>query len=141
MAFFKLLQFLLLYIFQGMLYSWPISLTLVAILVSEIPHAPKQWHRHHLLAFAPLFISLFMILWVVLAVLIPPMRLIAKPLGLTVGQIAMAAEIATAAFAWYRLEGNRCFFLSLMLVELWFGFWTTSIAGMILLLLAHRFTM
>ena len=141
MAFFKLLQFLLLYIFQGLLYSWPISITLIAILVSEIPHAPKQWHRQHVLAFVPLFISLFMILWVVLAVLIPPMRLIAKPLGLTAGQIAMAAEIGTAAFAWHKLEGHRCFFLSLMLVELWFGFWTTSIAGMILLLPAHRFSM
>ena len=138
MPLFKLVSILLGFVAQGLLYSWPITLTLLGILASELPHAPKCWKKDYCLALVPLAISMFMILWVVLAVLIPPLRMLVHPLGLAAGQLAMAAEIGTAAFAWYQLKEHRCFFLSLMLVELWIGYWATSIAGMILVFLAHR---
>jgi hypothetical protein len=132
---FRLIFALLYMIGQALFFSWPVTLTLLGILFSELPHAPKNWQKQHLVAFVPLLISKLLVLYVVAAICIPPLRFIS--LGLLTGQLAMVAEIAAAGYALYRLEGHRCFFLSLLLVELWIGFWTTSIAGMILMYLKY----
>lgn len=115
---------------RGLMYSWPISLSLLAILISEFPHAPKRWEGRFCYALAPLGIQVFMLVWAVASLAIPMLRL--AGLGSNLAMFALFAQILAAAYAWKRLDGYRCFFLALMLNELWVGFWASIIAGGIL---------
>lgn len=114
-------------------WMWPVSLVLVGILFSEIEHAPRKWECKHALSFLPLLISLASIAFTTLAICFPPLRLFAHIFGRNLIQALMCFQFGSAAFALYKLENNRCFFLSLLLLEVWIGFWCSIVAGAILM--------
>jgi hypothetical protein len=135
----KVFFFIWYFIFRALMFTWPVSLVLLAILISEIEHAPKKWHGKHFLALTPLAISTVLILYVTLAIAFPPLRFVGHFLTSLGGglfqlpQILLCAQIGTAGYALYRVKGHRCFFLSLLLVELWIGFWCSLIVSGILM--------
>ena len=130
MFIFKVLWFLFNFVFKGLMFSWPISLSLLAILMSELEHAPRKWDHKYWIALAPLGISASMFAWATAAIFFPFLRCLT--FGFNIGQWVLAAEIFAACYAWKQLDGHRCFFLSLLLVELWIGYWATMVAGFIL---------
>jgi hypothetical protein len=126
-------------VFQACMYMWPVSLVLIGILFSELDHAPKKWDCKHYLSLAPLVLSLVMVTFTTAALLFPPLRMISVFMMMLGGgmvripQIFMCLQLASAGYAFSRVKGHRCFFLSLLLVELWIGFWCSIVTGGILM--------
>jgi hypothetical protein len=112
------------------MFSWPVSLVLAGILISEFPHAPKRWEGRFCSALLPIGISVFMVAWAVATLPLPFLRF--GWLGMNLGMAAMALQILSAAYAFKRCDGYRCFFLALLLNELWIGYWASLIAGVII---------
>lgn len=115
---------------RGLMFSWPISLVLLAVLVSEFPHAPKKWENRFCPTLAPLGIQIFMTTWAVLSLVVPLLKF--SFLGNNLGMAALGVQIVAAAYAWKKVDGYRCFFLALMLNELWIGYWSSLISGAII---------
>ena len=133
MILFQLFYKLFFIVSRMLIMSWPITATLLLILASEWEHAPKKWERHFWLAFSPLVITMLMLGWAAAYVAFPALRFFSLgTFGFGVGQLALCAEIGCGAYALYRLESHRCFFLSVIMLEIWIGFWATMLAGAIL---------
>lgn len=71
-----------------------------------------------------------MVAWAVASLFLPIFRF--GMLGPNLGMAALAAQMLLACYAWKRCEGYRCFFLALLLNELWVGYWSCLIAGAII---------
>lgn len=124
-------------VFQWLLYTWPVSLVLLIILGSELEHAPRCWEKKYCLSLTPLAISFLSVLYVTLAIGFPPLRamngMLMWAFGQNTMQILMCTQLAGAGLAWCKLKGYRCFFLSLLLMELWIGFWCSYVTGRIMM--------
>ncbi len=127
---FQLLSFLFAFVGKGLLFSWPISLALLAILISEFPHAPRKWECRFAYALAPFGIQLVLVAWAVGSLFFPPLKMLT--FGVNFAMPALFLQIVSAVYAWKKVEGYNCFFLALMLLEIWIGFWVSVIAGAIL---------
>lgn len=130
LALFQLFSFLWGIVGKALMFSWPVSLVLLAILISEFPHAPKRWERRFCCALTPIAIQVFMVTWAVASIALPFLKF--QMLGFNLGMGALALQIAAAAYAWRKIDEYRCFFLALFLNELWVGFWCSLIAGAII---------
>jgi hypothetical protein len=113
-----------------LMFSWPISMILVAILISEFPHAPKKWENRFCAALLPMVIQVGMVAWAVASIVMPLFRF--NLIGVHLGMAALAVQVFIAAYAWRRCDGYRCFFLALLMNELWVGYWSCLIAGAII---------
>ncbi len=129
-ALFQLWSYLFAVVGKGLLFSWPISVALLAILISEFPHAPRKWECRFSYALAPFGIQLVLLAWAAGSVFFPPLKMLT--FGLSLAMPALFLQIISAAYAWKKVEGYNCFFLALMLLEIWIGFWVSIIAGAIL---------
>jgi hypothetical protein len=123
--------FLISLVGRGMMFAWPITLVLAAILLSEIPHAPRKWECRFCYALAPIGIQLAMLGWAVMSLVCPFLKM-AGGMGMQIAMGALFLQILSAAYAWKKVDGYRCFFLALMLNEIWAGYWSSIIAGAIL---------
>lgn len=131
-ALFQVFYFLITLIGRGLLFSWPISLVLLAVLISEFPHAPKKWESRFNYALVPLGIQGIMLVWAVMSLPLPILKLFVGGLGMNLAMGALFVQILAAIYAWKKIDGYRCFFLALMLNEIWVGFWSSIIAAGIL---------
>jgi hypothetical protein len=113
-----------------LMFSWPVTFVLAAILISELPHAPKKWECRFCSSLFPIAIQMFMVAWAVATFAMPFLKF--YMLGMNLGMAAFALQIGVAAYAWKRCEGYRCFFLALLMNELWIGYWASMIAGVII---------
>jgi hypothetical protein len=111
---------------------WPVTLVLGGILVSELEHAPRKWECRFGSALLPLAIQFVVVAWAVATFALPFLHF--TLIGMQLGNVFFCFQLAAAAYAWQRCEGYRCFFLALLLNELWLGFWVSIIAGSIIAL-------
>jgi hypothetical protein len=129
-ALIKIFAAIWMFVGRMLVFSWPISAILVAILISEFPHAPKKWECRFGAALIPIAVQIFMVAWAVASIALPILRFYL--LGMNLGMAALAVQVVAAAYAWRKCDGYRCFFLALLMNELWVGYWSCLIAGAII---------
>lgn len=109
---------------------WPVTVILVAILISEWEHRPRKWECRFGSALLPIGIQAGVVAWAVATFVVPFLHF--TLIGGQLVNIIFCFQLAAAGYAWHRCEGYRCFFLALLLNELWLGFWVSLIAGSII---------
>ena len=134
MAHFLYITWLARQAFSGLLYSWPISLILIAGLIVtaiiESPFLGSQFRRKHLLVFAPFLICLLILVWG---------DVMEHPSGSQSLGPAWAGYFTLGLFAFqcligiytiYLMKGFRWISTFIILLQLWFGFWCAFVAAM-----------
>jgi hypothetical protein len=119
-------------VYDGLLYGWPITLTLlvfVGITCSyNFPFKPSLFRPRYLLVFSPMLLSIGLLAWGTLMAHHGNTKALAWPSDV-VGLLSLL-HILVALLAMRLLKGYRWFAASVLLFELWVGFFCNLMAAM-----------